>query len=249
MSPLVKVTREDWISATLQLVAAGQVPANLTVKEQCDRLGVTKGSFYSKGHFPGGETELYSAVIARWLDQSALGALADTMSTVGDPLTRLRLLRARANDRARLDGTMRRWAQSDAAITASVEDAEAAVAEADDAVAAHIRQALDQLGYPADEVQVLGPLVVAGVGLDAADFQKLLSFLLRAVPRRGNVEVIEVGEEPGRKILFALMDHPTPEGLAELRARALEFQQQHGEDAGPPPAAQRPAAREGTSGT
>jgi AcrR family transcriptional regulator len=251
MSPRVKVTREDWISATLQLLAQGQVPASLSLSEQCARLGVTKGSFYSRGHFPGGDADLYGAVIARWLEQNALGALAETMSAVRDPLDRLRLLRARAHDRAGLDGTMRQWAQSDAGVIAAVPEAATAVAEADGAVTAHVGQALGDLGYQPDELSVLGPLVTSAVAegrLEPGAFDVLLAVLVRAAPQRNHVEVIDVGGGPGRKILFALMENLGPEDLEAVRARALEFQAQHQEGTPARSAARRPAPREQTSG-
>jgi len=249
MSPRVKVTREEWISSTLQLLAQGQVPASLSLSEQCARLGVTKGSFYSRGHFPGGDTDLYDAVIARWLEQNELGALADAMNAIRDPLDRLRLLRARAHDRAGLDGTMRQWAQSDAGVIAAVPAAAAAVAEAGGAMTGHVEQALQDLGYQPDEVSVLGPLVTGAVAegrLEPGAFDVLLGVLVRAAPRRSHVEVIDVGGDPGRKILFAIMEQLGPDDLEAVRARALEFQAQHQGDTAGPSAAPDPL--EQTSG-
>jgi AcrR family transcriptional regulator len=242
MSPRVKVTREQWIAAALQLLAQGHVLLDLSLSELCSRMEVTitKGSFYS--HFPGGDEEFHRAVIARWLEQADLDALASTIGAVRDPRDRLRLLRARAHDRAGLDSTMRQWARRDSA-------AAAAVGKADDAVTGHAGQALEDLGYPPDEVWVLGPLVsqaVVGASLGPADFETLLGVLARAVPAHPRVEV--VGSDPDRTILLALMPHLSPDAVADLRTRAQRFADQHRGDAAPPRPELRSAGGEQPAG-
>src|ERR1039457_6966830 len=96
MSPRTKVTREEWIASTTELLDQGRVPADLTLLDLCTRMGVTKGSLYS--HFSGLQ-DLYAEVIGRYLRDSPTNGLASSMQAIHGPLDRRRLLRARHSKR------------------------------------------------------------------------------------------------------------------------------------------------------
>src|ERR1017187_1764125 len=210
MSPRTKVTREQWIASTTELLDQGRIPADLSLLEHCARMGVTKGSLYSESHFRSLQ-DLYGEVIGRYLRDSTAGGLASSMQAVRDPRDRLRLLRARALETALRDGAMRRWAPREPA-------AAAAVAQVDSEVAAHITTALRDLGLDGEDASVMaGVLMAAFAGAyqsapappraDPATFETLLAILARAAtaPRRtaeGDEEVdVTAGVAPGEVVL------------------------------------------------
>src|SRR5215475_12502185 len=142
MSPKIKVTRRQWLTA---LLAQGRVPGDMTLDRLCEAMGVSKGSFYS--HFATLDG-FYAEVIEQWQLDSAPDGLASSMKAVRDPLERLRLLHAHAGETARRDAAMRRWASFEPR-------AAAAVAKVDKQVKAYVAAALGDLGFPPAESAVL----------------------------------------------------------------------------------------------
>jgi AcrR family transcriptional regulator len=256
MSPRTRVTREQWLEAMSSLLTEGLVPADIPLSELCQRMGVTKGSFYS--HFPGGLEQLHREIIGRWQRESGTDDLAATMQAVRDPRDRLRLLRARALQTAQRDGAMRRWGARDPA-------AAAAVARADAEVTGYAAGALQDLGFPGEEASlVAGVLVCAFAGAyhtsaappqsNPAQFETLLGILARAANARAGQAPTEVdmapGSAPDEVVLFTIAQGLPAEARRDLRDQAQRFAEQAAARAArnrKPPAAEPGRASESTS--
>jgi AcrR family transcriptional regulator len=232
MSPRTRITREQWLAAMSGLLADGLAPADLPLSDLCERLGVTKGSFYS--HFPGGVEELHREIIDRWARESDLSGLASAMHAIVDPRDRLRLLRARALESAQRDGAMRRWG-------ARYPAAAAAVAQADAEVTGHVDGALRDLGLAgADSGMMADVLVHAFIGAhhtssqpplsNPARLERLLDILTRAaVPAVAQAEGavdVAAGSAPDEVVLFTIAQGLPSAARKELRDQAQRFAEQ-----------------------
>jgi AcrR family transcriptional regulator len=243
MTRIRRITRDQWVSSAMNLsLDRGVVPTEVSLNDLCERIGVTKGSFYS--HFPGGLRDLHREIAGRWARDNASAELDSAVQAVRDPLDRLRALRARALQTARRDGTMRRWGSRDPI-------AAAAVADADRAVVGPVRAALADLGFPEGEASVLADgLVYAFAGAyhatagpppasDSADFETLLSILRRAAagPRqRSDAEEAAAAEgHASHQVIVLAIGQDLPEADREdLRRAALEFAREHSAAPGSP---------------
>jgi AcrR family transcriptional regulator len=232
MSPRTRITREQWLAAMSALLADGLVPADIPLSELCQRMGVTKGSFYS--HFPGGLEELHREIIGRWQREGGADDVAATMQAVRDPRDRLRLLRAQALQTAQSDGAMRRWGARDPA-------AAAAVARADAKVLGYAAAALQDLGFPGAEASlVAGVLVYAFAGAyhtsaappqsNPAQFETLLGILARAAAAHAGQAPAGVdmapGSAPDEVVLFTIAQGLPAEARRDLRDQAQRFAEQ-----------------------
>jgi AcrR family transcriptional regulator len=81
------LTASDWTEAALQLIAEKGLGA-LTVSALCERLDVTKGSFY--WHFAG-RAELLAATLSRWEERTTSEAIR-ALDAVADYRRRLELI-------------------------------------------------------------------------------------------------------------------------------------------------------------
>jgi AcrR family transcriptional regulator len=101
--------RNDYFEAGLALLAEGGAKA-VTIANLCDRLGVTKGSFYH--HFDSGP-EFMRALLLHW--ESAYGPqLSEAALTVEDPLARIEVLkRLAANLNHDAESAIRALARTD----------------------------------------------------------------------------------------------------------------------------------------
>jgi AcrR family transcriptional regulator len=229
MSPRTRITREQWLAAMSALLGQGLVPADIPLSELCERMGVTKGSFYS--HFPGGLEELHREIIDRWQRESGADGLAATMQAIRDPQDRLRLLRARALQTAQRDGAMRRWGARDPA-------AAAVVARADVDMLAHSASALQDLGLTGAEAVVMAAVLVhafagahhasaAAPQSDPARFEMLLGILTRAATARTGQAAATVdvtaGSAPDEVVLFTIARDLPAEARRKLRDQAQRF--------------------------
>lgn len=232
MSPRARITREQWLADMSALLAEGLVPADMPLSELCQRMGVTKGSFYS--HFPGGLEELHREIIGRWQRESDTGDLAATMLAVRDPRDRLRLLRARALQTAQRDGAMRRWGARDPAAAATV-------ARRDADLAGYAAGALQDLGLPQEEAALVARVLVdafagahhasaAPAQPNPAQFEMLLDILTRAAtaqarPAPAAVDVAP-GSAPDEVVLFTIAQGLPAEARRDLRDQAQRFAEQ-----------------------
>jgi AcrR family transcriptional regulator len=152
-----RLTADDWIEAGFA-VLADRGPTALRVDTLCDRLNVTKGSFY--WHFT--DMPTYRDELA-----SAWGSLHDrnrrefeNMPDL-DPRTRLTVMIQTWVDPQHwaLERAMRAWALTDDGVLASVQQSDGRVLHA-------IRQAFADFGFGPEEAALRSFVVFAtGVGL------------------------------------------------------------------------------------
>jgi AcrR family transcriptional regulator len=151
-----RLTVDDWIRAGYAILA-GEGTKALKIDRLCERLGVTKGSFY--WHFDG-MPQYRTALIATW------GELRDedrrSFDDMGDlePRERLaRMMSALVSPRHwTLERAMREWARLDESVAASVR-------ASDRRVLAAVRQAFLDYGFDADDADLRANVVfAAGIG-------------------------------------------------------------------------------------
>lgn len=153
-SAATRLSARDWVQAALDVLVEEGI-AGVRIPRLCERLEVTKGSFY--WHFPDLDAFL-DAVAAAWAEEatrlpeeaapagSGEGQLLAAMQRFADPRNRT-LARA-----------MRDWAQHDPR-------ARAAVAAVDATVFGALREALEGLGFDRDDAEVRAKvLYYTGVG-------------------------------------------------------------------------------------
>jgi AcrR family transcriptional regulator len=140
---------KDWIAAAFALMAEDGI-AGVKIQRLCDRLGVTKGSFY--WHFDDLDAFL-SEVATRWHDADRRGAARDPKALLLDASRRF----ARPGPR-RLASAMRDWARTDPR-------ARAAVRASDEALFTQLTRAFRALGFDASAADVRAKILFyAGVG-------------------------------------------------------------------------------------
>ena len=248
MSPKTKVSREIWIVTALSRLGKGRIPGvEVSLAEMCKLLEVTKGSFYSPSHFPGGIEDLSTEVISRWQPESVMDEMATSMRAIRDPRDRLRLLRARAIETAPQDAAMRRWAERS-------DTAAAAAARVKAQITGHVTTALGDLGFNAEDAAVTARLLVdAFAGAfhvspgpearnDPAVFESVLSILVRAAaaPDPAAHPGMDVATAPGavagETIVYPTRRGATPAERQGTRAAARRYA---AETAASPPGAGR----------
>jgi AcrR family transcriptional regulator len=152
-----RLTSDDWIQAGFA-VLADSGPNGLRIEPLCERLHVTKGSFY--WHFS--DMAAYRvALVEAWGSLHDHNRRAFESMPMADPRERLVVMMQAlvAPRHWALERAMRVWALTDEAARASVERSDGRVLRA-------VRQAFDECGFEADDA-ALRSLVVfaAGVGL------------------------------------------------------------------------------------
>lgn len=175
-------TVDDWIQAGYSLLAEEGLPS-LKIDRLCERLGVTKGSFY--WHF----TDMAgyrTALVDSWGTQR--GDEHRVYHDMRDHPPRERLsmmMHALISPRHwRLERTMREWARSDPHVAKGVESSDRLVRRA-------VQQAYTDLGFSAAEAELrAGTTFAAGIGflhlagskpkpLNAAQLERFLDFMTR----------------------------------------------------------------------
>jgi AcrR family transcriptional regulator len=142
-----RLTVDDWVQAGLDILDREGI-AGVKIQRLCDRLGVTKGSFY--WHFEDLDaflTELANQWVASTVDPQ--GTLLLAMRMFADPRNR------------NLARGMREWAQSD-------ERARAAIRKADQLLYERVKETIAALGFDDDDAEVRAKILYyAGVGFVA----------------------------------------------------------------------------------
>lgn len=151
-----RVGVDDWIRAGYAILAEEGIKA-LKIDRLCERLGVTKGSFY--WHFDG-MPSYRSALIAAWADLRDEDRL--DFDDMGDLSPRERLAAMMSSLMSprhwTLERAMREWARSDPAVEDSVR-------ESDRRVVAAVRQAFLDYGFDTEEADLrANATFAAGIG-------------------------------------------------------------------------------------
>jgi AcrR family transcriptional regulator len=104
-----RLSEQDYFEVGLGLLAEGGIAA-VTIANLCDRLGVTKGSFYH--HFAGGP-DFQQRLLTYWSADRA-GQLIAMVEATPDPHDRITLLKRIAVDlHHEAESAIRAWARSD----------------------------------------------------------------------------------------------------------------------------------------
>jgi AcrR family transcriptional regulator len=178
-----RLSRENWIDAALDVLAERGIEG-VRIDRLCERLAVTKGSFYH--HFEGRE-DLLDAVADYWANTQPKTSVAVFEDPQLEPVARLAAVSRLVTERGigRRDHAMRAWGTAD-------ERAARAVRHADRQILDLQERLLRDLGVPAGEVQPLAQvLFFATIGaydsvtrLPAGSRRQLASYLIRLVRER-----------------------------------------------------------------
>jgi len=151
-----RLALDDWIEAGYALLAEEGIKA-LKVDRLCERLGVTKGSFY--WHFDG-MPSFRAALVGSWgpLREQDRAAFDDTGHTT--PRERLsNMMSSLLSPRHwTLERAMREWARTDDTVAESVRAADRRVLQA-------VRQAFEDYGFDSDDAELrANATFAAGIG-------------------------------------------------------------------------------------
>jgi AcrR family transcriptional regulator len=153
-SASARLGADDWLRAALDIMVDEGI-SGVKIQRLCDRLGVTKGSFY--WHFR--DLDVFLGELARrWAEEGArLQGKLDNANDAGASLQQaMRIFADRRN--RNLTRAMRDWAQND-------ERARAAIRKADQALYERVKEAIAALGFDDAEAEVRAKILYyAGVG-------------------------------------------------------------------------------------
>ena len=151
-SPRLSV--DDWVSAAIEIATAEGIQG-IKINRLCERLGVTKGSFY--WHFA--DLDAFLGELARrWSEEGQ--QIKTTMGDEADPAASLLdAMRVFADRRNRnLARAMRDWARTDPR-------ARAAIRNADQSLFERVRELLEAAGFEGEQAEVRAKILVyAGIG-------------------------------------------------------------------------------------
>jgi AcrR family transcriptional regulator len=151
-----RLSVDDWVQAGYEILAEEGIKA-LKIDRLCQRLGVTKGSFY--WHFS--DIKAYRAALVdawgRSRDQERSQLSAATATPPRERLSQMMSALVSARHWT-LERAMREWARTDDAVAASVR-------AADQRVVAAVRQAFLDYGFAPDEAELrANATFAAGIG-------------------------------------------------------------------------------------
>ncbi len=138
----------DWVTTAADVLVRKSVNG-VDIPDLCNRLGVTKGSFY--WHF-GRRSDLLTAVLDDWRTRMTLDVSARASRVGGSAASGLRFLlglirKPRPNRNAAIERSVRDWARIDPI-------AQAAVTEVDKARLAYFEGLFRQCNFPDKEVRI-----------------------------------------------------------------------------------------------
>ncbi|MEU0497601.1 helix-turn-helix domain-containing protein [Mycobacterium sp. NPDC006124] len=147
---------DDWIEAGYGLLAEEGIKA-LKIDRLCERLGVTKGSFY--WHFDG-MPSYRTALVQAWAPLREADRAAGDVTGRSTPRERLSLMMSSLLSPRHwtLERAMREWARTDDEVARSVQAADRRVLQA-------VRQAFEDYGFDAEDAALrANATFAAGIG-------------------------------------------------------------------------------------
>jgi AcrR family transcriptional regulator len=179
-----RLSVSDWITAGLELLGEDGI-GGVKIQKLCDRLGVTKGSFYwhftDLDAFLGAMAKHYEDGARIFRDQFTAMARQDPDKTLADAVHF-----SYDNRLGRIERAMRDWARSD-------DRARAAIEASDRLAFAAITESFELLGFASEEADIRAKtLFFAGVGFgdvgpglgSQKDPHKQLTAMLELLTRR-----------------------------------------------------------------
>ncbi|HVV36745.1 MAG TPA: TetR/AcrR family transcriptional regulator [Acidimicrobiales bacterium] len=183
-STSTRLSVTDWISAGLELLGEDGI-GGVKIQKLCDRLGVTKGSFYwhftDLDAFLGAMAKHYEDGARIFRDQFTAMARQDPDKTLSEAVRA-----SYDNHLGRIERAMRDWARSD-------ERARAAIEASDRLGFAAIAESFELLGFTPEEADIRAKtLFYAGVGFgdvgpglgNQRDPHKQLTAMMELLTRR-----------------------------------------------------------------
>jgi AcrR family transcriptional regulator len=151
-----RLSVNDWVTAGLELLAEEGI-GGVKIQKLCERLGVTKGSFYwhftDLDAFLGAMAKYYEDGARIFKDRFTEMARVDAKKTLNDSIVGSFDIRA-----GRLERAMRDWSRSDPR-------AHNAIRASDDLAFAAIKESFELLGFTDKEADIRAKtLFYAGVG-------------------------------------------------------------------------------------
>ena len=182
--PSARLSINDWITAGLELLGEEGI-GGVKIQKLCERLGVTKGSFYwhftDLDAFLGAMAKHYEDGARIFRDQFTAMARQDAAKTLRDSV-----LFSFDNQVGRIERAMRDWARTDAR-------AKEAIDASDRLGFAAIAESFELLGFTPEEADIRAKtLFYAGVGFgdvgphlgDQRDPHRQLALMLELLTRR-----------------------------------------------------------------
>ncbi|WP_170287310.1 TetR/AcrR family transcriptional regulator [Halioglobus maricola] len=143
-------SREDWLREALELLGEMGI-SSITIDALCNRLGLTKGSFY--WHFSGRQ-ELLSAMVERYASTHPLEIRERLEQSGLDDWGQLQQLSQEAYEKyARIDHAMRIWAEDS-------EETLEAVKQSDAKTLRFHEQKLKAMGVPLKKARPIARLIL-----------------------------------------------------------------------------------------
>jgi len=178
-----RLSRQAWIDAVLGALVDGGIEA-VRIDRLCEKLGVTKGSFY---HHFASRDDLLEAVTDYWAHTQTAEVLGLVAPSQGDAVAKLNAvtLLASRRDIGRRDHAMRIWGAVDARAARAVKAADAVMVDL-------VEKTLADAGVPRDEVKPLARVLFftalgaynAPTLADEASRRAVNRYLLRLVRER-----------------------------------------------------------------
>ena len=145
---------DDWLRAALEIMVDEGI-SGVKIHRLCDRLGVTKGSFY--WHFQDLDAFL-GELAGRWAEEGMRvpGRIVESSDPAAGLLQAMEMFADKRN--RKLTRAIRDWAQTD-------DRARAAIRKADEALFEGVRDAIISLGFDSADAEVRAKILIyAGVG-------------------------------------------------------------------------------------
>jgi AcrR family transcriptional regulator len=150
VSAAESLTRASYFTVALEILAS-EGPAALTIAELCQRLGVTKGSFYH--HFVG-RSQFVDALLDYWATEHA-SRLISISESIADPLERMAVLKNIAITLPHdAEAAIRAWSSQDERVAA-------VQAEVDQARRDHLRDSYVQAGIAEPRASLLATIAMS----------------------------------------------------------------------------------------
>ena len=157
-------SKKDWLEAALEMMGEGSL-SDLTIEALAKRLGVAKSGFY--WHF-GTRSALLDELLKYWAADLTENITKNTALLSMEPKQRLRKAAEAIcdNDLARHDMAVRQWARKD-------KNADAIVRKVTQSRLDFVKQALQELGFEGDDLDMRAMLFVCYHTWEATMFPKL----------------------------------------------------------------------------